>query len=60
MLEYFIIASYLIENVAFYTDHNYRTEAGADQEIFQWGVEEETFERNMFVDTHINACTHKN
>ena len=41
MLEYFIIASYLIDNVAFYTDHNYRTEAGADPEIFQWGVEEE-------------------
>ena len=24
------------------------------------GVEEENFERKMFVDTRINACTHKN
>ena len=34
----------------------------ADQEIFQMGVEEEHFERNMFVDAfinRINACTHK-
>ena len=23
-----------------------------------WGVEEENFERKMFVDTRINACTH--
>ena len=34
--------------------------AGADPEIFQRGVEEENFERKMFVDTRINACTHKN
>ena len=24
------------------------------------GVEEENFERKMFVDTRINVCTHKN
>ena len=30
---------------------------GADQEIFQRGVEEENFERKMFVES-INACTH--
>ena len=37
-------------------------DAGADPEIFQrgGGVEEENFERKMFVDTRINACTHKN
>ena len=36
--------------------------SGADPEIFQKGgvVEEENFERKMFVDTRINACTHKN
>ena len=35
--------------------------SGADPEIFQrGGVEEENFEREMFVDTRINACTHKN
>ena len=37
--------------------------SGADPEIFQkegGGVEEENFERKMFVDTRINACTHKN
>ena len=37
--------------------------AGADPEIFQRGggeVEEENFERKMFVDKRINACTHKN
>ena len=34
---------------------------GPDPEIFKgWGVEEENFERKMFVDTCINACTHKN
>ena len=32
--------------------------AGADQEIFQRGVEEENFERKMFLDTGIKACTH--
>ena len=34
--------------------------AGADPEIFQRGVEEKNIERKMFVDTRINACTHKN
>ena len=34
--------------------------SGADPEIFQRGVEEENFERKMFADTRINACTHKN
>ena len=35
---------------------------GADPEIFQGGggVEEENFERKMYVDTRSNACTHKN
>ena len=35
---------------------------GADAEVFQkgGGVEGENFERKMFVDTCINACTHKN
>ena len=33
---------------------------GADPEIFQRGVGEENFERKIFVDTRINACTHKN
>ena len=32
---------------------------GADPEICQSGVEEEKFERKMYVDTRINACTHK-
>ena len=37
------------------------TYSGGDPEIFQrGGVEEENFERKMFVDTRINACTHKN
>ena len=35
--------------------------SGADPEIFQRGeVEEENFQRKMFVDTCIIACTHKN
>ena len=35
--------------------------SGADPEIFQReGVEEENFGRKLFVDTRINACTHKN
>ena len=34
--------------------------SGEDPEIFQRGVEEENFERKMFVDTRINSCTHKN
>ena len=33
---------------------------GAGPEIFQRGVEGENFERKMFVDTRIKACTHKN
>ena len=35
---------------------------GADPEIFQrgGGVEEENFERKMFVDAGISACTYKN
>ena len=35
---------------------------GADPEIFQrgGGVKKEKFERKMFVDTRINAGTHKN
>ena len=40
---------------------NFATQAGADPDIFQKeGVEEKNFERRMFVDTRINACTHKN
>ena len=44
---------------------NYRSKiiytcTGADPEIFQSGIEEENFERKMFVDTRINACTNKN
>ena len=36
-------------------------DSGADPEIFQrGGGDEENFERKMFVDTRINACTHKN
>ena len=31
------------------------SEAGADPKNFQRGVEKETFERKMFVDTRINA-----
>ena len=34
--------------------------AGTDPEIFQRGIEEANFERKMFVDTGINACTHIN
>ena len=36
--------------------------SGADPEIFQrgGGGEKENFERKVFVDTRINACTHKN
>ena len=30
------------------------------QKFFKGGVEEENFERIMFVDTCLNACTHKN
>ena len=30
------------------------------QKFFKGGIEEENFERKMFVDTRINACTHKN
>ena len=30
------------------------------QKFFKEGVEEENFERKMFVYTCINACTHKN
>ena len=34
---------------------------GADPEIFQrGGVEEENFERKMFVNTRLNACPNKN
>ena len=34
---------------------------GADPEIFQrGGIEEKNVERKTFVDTRINACTHKN
>ena len=34
---------------------------GTDPEISKGGgVEEENFERKMFVDAHINAYTHKN
>ena len=35
---------------------------GADAEVLQkgGGVEGENVERKMFVDTCINACTHKN
>ena len=29
------------------------------QKFFKGGVEEENFERKMFVYTRINACTHK-
>ena len=29
------------------------------QKLFKWGVEEENFERKMFVDTRIKAYTHK-
>ena len=38
------------------------TYSGGDPEIFQrgGGFEEENFERKMFVDTRMNACTHKN
>ena len=41
-------------------DINCMHTSGADPEIFQKGVEEENFERKMFVDKRINACTHKN
>ena len=30
------------------------------QKFFKGQVEDENFERKMFVDTRINACTHKN
>ena len=37
------------------------TKTGADPEIFQkGGADEDNFERKKFVDTRINACTHKN
>ena len=48
------LTSHPIKNLSQYV-------TGADPEIVQRrGGEEEKFERKMFVDIRINACTHKN
>ena len=52
----YVIHSFSQENI-FFTQKPVQARI---QEIFQRGVEVENFKRNMFVDTRINACTHKN